>query len=175
MYVMYYASMFQCWQLVRILVRTNHHCLRVGYHSWYQSLMSIIPCWQPYFWKPMVRIWLDTHIRTIVVLTGGKLIWIYFLHLLSVTTHRWQGKKVSILSPGDVNPRTAPSRWGLLEDSLYHAVGATVHRVTSHDRTPRVCGDLEMSCGDLGKTLIRSYNVCSAVHIALNVWAPLGG
>jgi hypothetical protein len=32
MYVMYYASMLRCWQLVRILVRTNHPCLRVGRH-----------------------------------------------------------------------------------------------------------------------------------------------
>jgi hypothetical protein len=43
MYVMYYASMLWCWQLVGILVRTNHPCLRVGCHSWYQSLTSIIP------------------------------------------------------------------------------------------------------------------------------------
>jgi hypothetical protein len=32
MYVMYYASILRCWQLVRILVRTNHPCLRVGCH-----------------------------------------------------------------------------------------------------------------------------------------------
>jgi hypothetical protein len=32
MYTMYYASMFQCWQLIRILVMTNHHWLRVGRH-----------------------------------------------------------------------------------------------------------------------------------------------
>jgi hypothetical protein len=30
MYVMYYTSMLRCWQLVRILVKTNHPCLRVG-------------------------------------------------------------------------------------------------------------------------------------------------
>jgi hypothetical protein len=30
MYVMYYASMLWYWQLVRILVMTNHPCLRVG-------------------------------------------------------------------------------------------------------------------------------------------------
>jgi hypothetical protein len=34
MYGMYYASMLRCWQLVRILVRTNHPCLRVGCHRW---------------------------------------------------------------------------------------------------------------------------------------------
>jgi hypothetical protein len=43
MYVMYYASMLQYWQLVRILVRTNHPSLMVGCHNWYQSLTSIIP------------------------------------------------------------------------------------------------------------------------------------
>jgi hypothetical protein len=32
MYVMYYASMHWCWQLIKILVRTNHPCLRVGCH-----------------------------------------------------------------------------------------------------------------------------------------------
>jgi hypothetical protein len=33
MYAMYYVSMLRCWQLVRILVRTNHPWLRVGRHS----------------------------------------------------------------------------------------------------------------------------------------------
>jgi hypothetical protein len=33
MYVMYYALMLRCWQLVMILVKTNHPCLRVGCHS----------------------------------------------------------------------------------------------------------------------------------------------
>jgi hypothetical protein len=46
---------------------------------------------------------------------------IYF----SVMTHRQKGKKVSILSPGDVNPEPIPSRRDLLEDSPYRAVGAT--------------------------------------------------
>jgi hypothetical protein len=32
MYVMYYASMIQCWQLVMIIIRTNHPYLRVGRH-----------------------------------------------------------------------------------------------------------------------------------------------
>jgi hypothetical protein len=49
------------------------------------SLMAI-------FQKPTVRIRLDAHIRTLVVLTGGKLIGIYFLHLISITMHRQQGK-----------------------------------------------------------------------------------
>jgi hypothetical protein len=33
MYVMYYASMLRYWQLVWILFRTNHPCLRVGCHN----------------------------------------------------------------------------------------------------------------------------------------------
>jgi hypothetical protein len=45
------------------------------------------------FLKTAVRIRLDAHIRTIVVLTGGKLTEIFFLHLLyafyfSVTMHQ---------------------------------------------------------------------------------------
>jgi hypothetical protein len=38
------------------------------------------------FLKIVVRICLDTHIRTIVVLTGGELTWIYFLYLLFIIT-----------------------------------------------------------------------------------------
>jgi uncharacterized membrane protein (GlpM family) len=64
--------------------------------------MSIIHRVWSYFQKSMVRICLDYHIRTIVVLTGGKLIGFYFLYLLyatyySVTMHLRQGKKVSII------------------------------------------------------------------------------
>jgi hypothetical protein len=33
MYVMYYASMLQCCQLVKILIRTNHPYLSVGRHN----------------------------------------------------------------------------------------------------------------------------------------------
>jgi hypothetical protein len=68
----------------------------------------------------MVRIHFNTHIRTIVVLTGGKLTGIYFLYLLStiyfsVTTHLRQGKKISILVLGDVDSGPVASRRGLLE------------------------------------------------------------
>jgi hypothetical protein len=81
------------------------------------------------FSKIAVRIYLDAHIGAIVVLIGGKLTGIYYLHLLyviyySVMTHRRKGKKLSILPPGNVNPRPIPSTRGLLEDSPYHAVGA---------------------------------------------------
>jgi hypothetical protein len=75
-----------------ILVRTNHPYLRVGRHSWYQSITGIIHHIRSYFQKPMVMIHVDARIRTIVVLTGDKLIGFYFLHLLSaiyfsITTH----------------------------------------------------------------------------------------
>jgi hypothetical protein len=99
-----------------------------------------------------VRICLDAHIRTIVVVTGGKIIGIYFQHLLFVTTHRRQGKKVNILPLGDVNPGPILSRRGLLENSPYHAVWAVLHRAISHDHAPRACGDLGMSCGHFRKT-----------------------
>jgi hypothetical protein len=57
----------------------------------------------------------DVHIRTIVILTGGKLTRIYFLHLLyviyfSVMTHLRIGKKVSFLPLSDVNPGPIPLR-----------------------------------------------------------------
>jgi hypothetical protein len=175
MYAIYYASMLRCWQLIRIMIRTNNPCLRVEHHSWYQSLTSIICCWWPYFQKHTVRIRLDAYIKTIVILTGDKLTRIYFPHLLSVTTHRRHGKKVSILPPGDVNPGPVPSRRGLLEDSTYRGVGVAVRRMTSHDRTPRACGDLGMSCGDLRKAWICSGDICSVVHTTLNAWAPLEG
>jgi hypothetical protein len=65
--------------------------------------------------KIVLRICLDVHIRTIVVLTYDKLAEIYFLHLLyaiyfSTMTHLHLGKKVSIFPPGDVNFRPIPLR-----------------------------------------------------------------
>jgi hypothetical protein len=67
-----------------------------------------------------VRIRFNARIRPIVVLTGGKLIRVYFLYLFSaiyffVMTHLRQGKKVSIPVPGDVNSGPVASRRGLLE------------------------------------------------------------
>jgi hypothetical protein len=65
--------------------------------------------------KTAVSICLEAHIRTIVVLTGGKLIEIYFLHLLyaiyySVIMHLRKGRKVNILLLGDMNPGPILSR-----------------------------------------------------------------
>jgi hypothetical protein len=80
------------------------------------------------FSKAVVRIRLDAHIKTIVVLIGGKLTRTYFLHLLyaiyfPVTTYLRPGKKVSIMPLGDVNPGLVPSRRGLPEDGSYRVVG----------------------------------------------------
>jgi hypothetical protein len=143
----YYASMLQCWHLIWILIRTDHPCLGVGCHSCYQSHTSIIRHWRPYFRKLMMRIRFNARIRTIVVLTGDKLTGIYFLYLLSaiyfsVTMHLRQGKKVSMLVPGDVDSDPVASRWGLLE-----AVPIVVRHAMSHDRVPWASRDLGMSCG----------------------------
>jgi hypothetical protein len=47
MYVLYYASMLQCWHLVWILVRTDHPCLGVGCHNEEPSCsdLSIFATW----------------------------------------------------------------------------------------------------------------------------------
>jgi hypothetical protein len=76
-----------------------------------------------------VRIHVDAHIRTIILLTGGKLTGFYFLPLhyaiyYSVRMHLRKGKKVSILPPGDVNLGPIPSGRGLLVDNPYRAIGA---------------------------------------------------
>jgi hypothetical protein len=67
-----------------ILVRTDHPFLGVGCHSWYQSHYEYNTSCMVLFSKTVVRIRLDAHIRTIVVLACDKLIVIYFLYLPSV-------------------------------------------------------------------------------------------
>jgi hypothetical protein len=79
MYVLYYPSMLQCWHLIWILVKSDHPYLEVECHNWYQSHYRYNTSRIVLFLKTTVRIRLDAHIRTIVVLTGGKLIEIYFL------------------------------------------------------------------------------------------------
>jgi hypothetical protein len=66
-----------------ILLRTDHPYLRVGRHGWYQSHYGYNMSRTILFLKTTVKIRLDAHIRTIIVLTGGKLIRIYFLYLHS--------------------------------------------------------------------------------------------
>jgi hypothetical protein len=77
-----------------------------------RAITSIINCIRSYFFKKNCG---EDYIRTIVVLTGGKLTGIYFLYLLyvnyfSITTHLRHGKKVTILVPGDVNYGLIASR-----------------------------------------------------------------
>jgi hypothetical protein len=96
-----------------------------------------------------------------------------FYHLLFVTTRVRQGKKVSILPPGDVNPEPVASRRGLLE-AVLSCGRAAVHHTMNHDRVPRASRDLGMSCGHFCKTWICFCDVCSVVHAKLNVWTPLG-
>jgi hypothetical protein len=43
MYVLYYASMLRCWQLVCILVRTNYTCLGVECHIPVCAPPSVLP------------------------------------------------------------------------------------------------------------------------------------
>jgi hypothetical protein len=84
-YAMYYFALITSVMTARDdPSETNHPCLRVGCHSWYQSITGVIHRVRPYFRKSMVRKFLDAHIRIILVLTGGKLTEIYFLHLLYV-------------------------------------------------------------------------------------------
>jgi hypothetical protein len=72
-----------------IPVATNQACLRVGCHSWYQSHYKCNTSRTIIFVKTIrlrVMICVYAHIRTIVVLTGGKLTEFYFPHLLSKLT-----------------------------------------------------------------------------------------
>jgi hypothetical protein len=48
---MYYASLLRYWYPVKILVRTDHPYLRVGCHSWYQSITGVIHHVRPYFFE----------------------------------------------------------------------------------------------------------------------------
>jgi hypothetical protein len=75
-----------------------------------------------------------------------------FCNLLFVTTHLCQGKKISILSSGVVNPGHVSSRRGLLENSPYRIVGAAIRHAMSHDRVPRMSRDLGISFGHFCKT-----------------------
>jgi hypothetical protein len=73
-----------------ILFRIDHPCSRVRRHRWYQSITDVIHHVQSYFQKHTVRKHLEAHIRTIVVLTGGKLTEFYFPHLLNASLKDWK-------------------------------------------------------------------------------------
>jgi hypothetical protein len=66
-----------------ILVWTNRHFYGRGCHRWYQRHYEYNTLHTVLFSKTVVRIRVDAHIRTIVVLTSGKLTGIYFLYILS--------------------------------------------------------------------------------------------
>jgi hypothetical protein len=66
-----------------ILVRTDHPCLGWDVTAGIRAIMGILRYVWSHFFKSPVRIRLDAHIRTIVVLTGGKVTEIYFLYLLT--------------------------------------------------------------------------------------------
>jgi hypothetical protein len=139
-FVMYYAPMLRCWQLVMILVKTNHPCLWAGCHNWYQSITGIIYRLWPYFWKPTVRKRLDAHRRIIVVLTCDKLTEIYFMHLLYSIYYSPIGWCESWTHP--LKTRLA---WG---QSLSCGMGC-VSIMQLATTTHLVCRDLGMSCGCL--------------------------
>jgi hypothetical protein len=63
-----------------ILVVTNHPFEGQGRHRWYQSHYGYNISCTILFFKTVVRIRVDAYIRTILVLTGGKLIGLYFLY-----------------------------------------------------------------------------------------------
>jgi hypothetical protein len=66
-------------------------------------------------------------------------------------THLRQGKKVSLLPPGDVNPGSVSLKKGLLKDCPYHVIEIAVRHAMSHDHVPRASRDLEMLCGHFHK------------------------
>jgi hypothetical protein len=58
-----------------ILVMTHHPCLRVGCHRWYQSYYGYNTSCTVLFAKTNGEETLRSHIRTTVVLSGGKANW----------------------------------------------------------------------------------------------------
>jgi hypothetical protein len=159
-----------------ILVRTNHPCLRVWRHSWYQSYYGYNTSRTVLFSKTYYEDALRCSYKDYSSLTKWQanrdlLSAIYF----SITTHRWKGNKVRILPSGDVNPGLIPSRQGLLEDSHYRVDRGCVSVVWLVMTTHLGRVDLGMSCGRSLKTWICSRNICNVVYAVLNVWAPLEG
>jgi hypothetical protein len=109
-----------------IRVSTDHPNLRVGCHSWYQSITGVIHHVRAIFSKTYGEETLRCPYKDYSSLNRWQANWnllstIYF----PVMTHLRQGKKACILPSGDVNPGPVPSRRGLIEDISYRAVGAT--------------------------------------------------
>jgi hypothetical protein len=134
-----------------ILVMTDHPCLKVGRHKWYQSLTGIIHRVRSYFRKIYSEDTLTCSYKDYNSLNRWQANRVLLSALLSanyfsVTMRLRQGKKVSILPLGDVNLGSIPSRWGLVEDSPYRVVGVVCHRWTDHDRTPRAWKPRNVLC-----------------------------
>jgi hypothetical protein len=103
-----------------ILVRIDHPCLRVGYHSWYRSHygynISHTILFLKTYGEEMRRCPHKDYSSLNRRQANRDLLSVFiFCHLLFVTTPLRQGKKVSILPSGDMNPGLVASRQGLLE------------------------------------------------------------
>jgi hypothetical protein len=103
-----------------ILVRTDHRCLEVGCHSWYQSHYRYNKSRTVVFLKNRSEETLRCPYKDYSSLNSWQanrdLLSVFtFCNLIFVTTHLCQGKKVSILVPGDVDFGPVASRRGLLE------------------------------------------------------------
>jgi hypothetical protein len=99
-----------------ILVRTDHPCLRVGRHSWYQSHYG------PIFknrGEDMLRCPYKDYSSLNRWQANRDLLSVFaFCKLLPVMTHLCQGKKVRILMSGDVDFGPVALRRDLLEPVL---------------------------------------------------------
>jgi hypothetical protein len=106
--------MIQYWQLVWILVKTNHPCLRMGcqlvseLYEYNTTLMAIFS--KTYDEDTLQCLYTDYSSLDRWQANKDLLSVFTFCILLFVTTHLCQGKKVSILSPGDVYPGPIASR-----------------------------------------------------------------
>jgi hypothetical protein len=103
-----------------ILVRTNHPCLGVGCHSWYQShykynISHTVLFSKTYSEDTLICLYKDYSSLDKWQANSDLLSVFTFCNLLYVTTHLCQGKKVTILVPGDVNSGPVALRRGLLE------------------------------------------------------------
>jgi hypothetical protein len=103
-----------------ILVRTDHPCLRVRRHSWYQSHYGYNTSCPVLFFEnrgeDTLRCPHEDYSSLNRWQANRDLLSVFtFRNLLPVTTHLRQCKKVSILMPGDVNSDPVASRRGLLE------------------------------------------------------------
>jgi hypothetical protein len=103
-----------------IMVRTDHPCLRVRHHSWYQNCYGYNTSRTVLFSKTYDENTLRCLYKDYSSLDRCQanmdlLSAFTFCNLLYVTMHLRQGKKVSMLMSGDVNSGPVASRRGLLE------------------------------------------------------------